>query len=187
MKIIYGKHKNRVVPTIKNSDYRPTTSKFREALFSILCSKVFNSNSLSGLKVLDLYAGSGILSFEAISRGAISATLIDINTKHLKLIEKFANIIGEQGNIKCKNINATALPYADQKYNIVFMDPPYYNDLCKKTLDCLIKNEWLEDKAVIVMELEKTANIDWSLFPSLKMVKESIYSNSKLLITQYEQ
>lgn len=187
MKIIYGKHKNRVVPTIKNSNYRPTTSRFREALFSILNSGHFGSSYLEGLKVLDLFSGSGILSFEAISRGARSATLIDTNSNHLKLIEQFARAIGEGSNIRCLLVDATVLPCADQKYDIVFMDPPYYNDFCRKTLDCLIKNHWLEHKAVIVMELEKKANIDWKIFPQCKLIKENIYGNSKLLIMQYEQ
>ena len=187
MKIIYGKHKNRVVPTVKNSDYRPTTSKFREALFSILSARIFHSNSLDDLKVLDLYAGSGILSFEAISRGAALAALVDTNINHLKLIEKFAVTIGEKDKIHCSNINAANLPTADRKYDIVFMDPPYYNNLCPKTLECLLKNQWLENDSVIAIEIEKTASINWSLFPQLKLVKEVVYGGSKLIVAKYEQ
>jgi 16S rRNA G966 N2-methylase RsmD len=67
------------------------------------------------------------------------------------------------------------------------MDPPYYNNLCVKTLACLIKNHWLENNAIIVMEMEKIAKIVLENFPNLHLLKEKIYGNNKLLIVRYEQ
>lgn len=187
MKIIYGKHQNRTVPTLKSSDYRPTTAKFREALFNILESgKLTSHNPLAGSRVLDLFAGSGVLSFEALSRGAKFAALIDTNGKHLQLIEQFAGKIGEGDNIKCQLMDASKLTRAEQKYDLVFMDPPYYNNLCTIVLERLIKYDWLEEKAIITMEMEKTATINLGNFPALKMLKEKIYGKSKLLIIQYK-
>jgi len=188
MKIIAGKHKNRIIPTIKTADYRPTTSKLREALFSIISSGEFaNVQPMVNAKILDLFAGTGILSFESLSRGAKNATLVDNNPNHLKLIEKFANKIGEKDNIDCQLTDASALAKSIRQYNIVFMDPPYYNNLCVKTLACLIKNHWLENNAIIVMEMEKIAKIVLENFPNLHFLKEKIYGNNKLLIVRYEQ
>lgn len=188
MKIIHGKHKNRTVAIIKTADYRPTTTKFREALFSIISSGEFvNIQPIVNAKILDLFAGTGILSFEALSRGAKNATLIDNNSAHLKLIEKFADKIGEKDNINCQLADASNLTKSTRKYNIVFMDPPYYNNLCVKTLTCLIKNNWLENNAIIIMEMEKMAKIVLENFPHLYLFKEKIYGNNKLLIVKYEQ
>ena len=122
-----------------------------------------------------------------MSRGAKKATLIDNNPEHLKLIEKFANKIGEKDNINCQLADATDLARSNIQYNIVFIDPPYYNNLCVKTLNCLIKNNWLENNAIIAMEMEKMARIVLENFPNLHLLKEKIYGNNKLLILIYEQ
>jgi 16S rRNA (guanine966-N2)-methyltransferase len=185
MKIISGKHKNRIIATIKAADYRPTTTKFREALFSILSSGEFlASQPIIDASVLDLFAGTGILSFETLSRGAKSATLIDINIDYLKAAEKFAEKIGEKNNIRCQNLNIQILPKATTQYSLVFMDPPYHQNLCAKTLVGLIKNNWLADKAIIAMEMEKSAKIEFDKFPNLHLIKEKIYGNNKLIIMQ---
>jgi len=188
MKIISGKHKNRIIPTSKASEYRPTTAKLREALFSIIVSgEFFNSKPLDNAQTLDLFAGTGILSFEALSRGAKNVTLIDNNLEHLKLIKKFADKIGEKNNIYCQLADASSLPKSNRQYNIVFIDPPYYNNLCVKTLTCLIKNNWLENNAIIAMEMEKTAKLVLGDFPNLHLLKEKVYGNSRLIIVRYEQ
>jgi 16S rRNA (guanine966-N2)-methyltransferase len=188
MKIISGKHKNRIIPTSKDAQYRPTTAKFREALFSIITSgEFFNSKSIADAQVLDLFAGTGILSFEALSRGVKSATLIDNNPEHLRLIEKFADKIGEKNSIYYQLEDASSLTLSNRQYNIVFMDPPYYNNLCAKALTCLIKNNWLENNAIIAMEMEKTAKLILEDFPNLHLLKQKVYGNSKLVIARYEQ
>ena len=188
MKIISGKHKNRIIPSLKTANYRPTTAKFREALFSIISSGEFlNLKPIINARILDLFAGTGGLSFEALSRGAKHATLIDISPEHLKAIEKFAAELGETENINCWLADASRLGRASGQYNVVFMDPPYYNNLCVKTLICLLENNWLENNAIIVMEMEKAADIALENFPALQLLKEEIYGNNKLLIVKYEQ
>ncbi len=188
MKIISGKHKNKVIPTAKTSSYRPTTSKFREALFSIITSGEFlDTQPIANAEILDLFAGTGILSFESLSRGAKAATLIDNNREHLKLIKKFADKIGEGDNVNCYLADASCLTKSNKQYNIVFMDPPYYNNLCMKTLTSLIENNWLGNNSIIAMEMEKAANLVLQDFPKLHLLKEKIYGNNKLLIVRYEQ
>ena len=186
MKIIAGKHKNRTIPSLKNSDYRPSTTKFREALFSILSSGEFVDNPpFKDANILDLFSGTGSLSFEALSRGARTITLLDNNKNHLKVAENFAIKIGEESNAYFLLANAINLPFVSKQYSLVFMDPPYYNQFVVKSLRSLIKNKWLKNKAVIVVEIEKREDIDMP--KNISLVREKIYGNNKLLILKYEQ
>lgn len=186
MKIISGKHRNRLIPTSKKADYRPSTTKFREALFSILSSGEFEEDQpLIGAKVLDLFSGTGSLSFEALSRGAASVTLIDNNSEHLKAALAFAEIIGEKNNVTALNMNATSLSGSTYKYNLVFMDPPYYNGYVAKTIKSLQTKGWLDDNAVIAIEMSKKE--EFQTPTDFRLVKEKIYGNNKLLILKNEQ
>lgn len=186
MKIIAGKYKGRVIPTMKNSTYRPSTSKFKEALFTILSSGKFIQNDIIwNAKVLDLFSGTAALSFEALSRGAKSALLVDIDSSYLKAAKNFANKIGEGKNISCLQSNILNLPLSVSKYNLIFLDPPYYKDLVDKILSNLSNNHYLEKDAITVIELEKAKQIKYH--DNFKIVKEKIYGNTKLLILRYEQ
>ncbi|XVN43444.1 MAG: 16S rRNA (guanine(966)-N(2))-methyltransferase RsmD [Candidatus Rickettsia vulgarisii] len=185
MKIIAGKHKNQVIPVLKGSNYRPSTGKIREAIFSILTSgkfaeqEIFNDNT----SVLDLFAGTGSLSFEALSRGAVEVTLVDINANHLKLAKKFAISIGEEENSNFLNISATNLPKATKNFDLVFIDPPYYNNLVKGAVNSLKTGKWLKDSAILVIESAKTDDFSDD---SCQLIKEKIYGDTKLLVLRYK-
>lgn len=186
MRIIAGKHKNRIIPSLKSSDYRPSTTKFREALFSILSSGTFvDKPPFENANILDLFAGTGSLSFEALSRGAKTITLLDNIKDHLKVAKDFAAKIGEADNVKILLASAISLPHASEQYSLVFMDPPYYNQFVEKSLISLIKNQWLKNKAIIVVEMERRE--EFSMPDNVILVKERIYGNNKLLILRYEQ
>jgi 16S rRNA (guanine966-N2)-methyltransferase len=183
IKIIAGKYKGRVIPTYVKADYRPSTGRFREALFSILSSGEFGENKiLPNGNILDLYSGTGSLSFEALSRGAKSATLVDINEEYLKLAKNFAEKIGET-NISFLKMSAINLAYTGKRYNLVFMDPPYGNNLVPKTIKSLIKAKWLEDDAIIVAELEKHVDVEEN--KHVILLDERKYGNSKMIIFRY--
>jgi len=186
MKIIAGKHKNRVIPTSKKADYRPSTTKFREALFSILSSgELADDQPIMGAKVLDLFSGAGSLSFEALSRGAASVTLVDNNSEHLKSALVFAEIIGEKDNVTTLNMNATNLSGSTYKYDLVFMDPPYYNGYVAKAVKSLQMRGWLKDGTIIAIEMSKRD--EFQTPAGFRLVKEKIYGNNKLLILKNEQ
>jgi len=186
MRIIAGKYKNRIIPSHKQLNYRPSTTKFREALFSILSSGDFSdSKPVIGAKVLDLFAGTGGLSFEALSRGAASILLIDNQSEHLKIATEFAKHIGEEANVKVLLMDALSLLAAKDQYNLVFMDPPYYNNYVTKALNSLIEKKWLADGAILAIEMFKKDKCE--LPDSLYLVKEKTYGNNKLLILRYGQ
>lgn len=183
IRIIAGKHKNRIIPTLKNSNYRPSTGKIREAIFSILTSGEFSNGRLftKESKVLDLFAGTGSLAFESCSRGAGAITLVDINANYLQVAKEFASKIGELDKMTFLNINAVALPSAYHSFDLIFIDPPYYHNLVPKAVNTLKKGQWLKDGSIIVVELAKSDDFSDD---SLQLIKEKIYGDSKLLILQ---
>ena len=186
MRIIAGKYKNKLIPSLKNSDYRPSTTKFREALFSILSSGEFIDNSpYKDADILDLFSGTGSLSFEALSRGAKTITLVDNNKDHLAAAKVFAGQISEENNVKFLLTSAISLPISAMKYNLVFMDPPYRNKLVDKALLSLLKNQWLHNGAIIAVEVGRKEDVD--VPKNMSLIKEKIYGNNKLLILKYEQ
>ncbi|RYE06282.1 MAG: 16S rRNA (guanine(966)-N(2))-methyltransferase RsmD [Rickettsiaceae bacterium] len=184
IRITTGKYKNRVIPTQRNHNYRPSTSKIREAIFSILTSGRFSHNNIfPGGQVLDLFAGTGSLAFEALSRGAAGATIVDINEKCLNDAKAFAQSIGEEHNIIFLRLSALALPKAIQQYDLVFIDPPYWKNLISTSLQSLLQGNWLRKGTVIAVESAKTE--DFALPQSIDLISERIYGNTKLSILEH--
>ena len=132
MRIISGKFKSRKIDFPKNRLTRPMTDRTKETLFNIVGSFVF------GKHVLDLYAGSGSLGLEALSRGAISATFVDDGSWTQKVIEKNLESLGirSSGKILTMEMNAAIrkLEKTGQGFSLIFVDPPFMKGLVKKTL-----------------------------------------------------
>jgi 16S rRNA (guanine966-N2)-methyltransferase len=129
MRITAGDLRGRALPPVKHKAVRPTCSKTREALFNIL-------GCIEGFKVLDLYAGTGSVGFEAISRGAGSATMVDISSNLLKAIKETAEKWKIAEKIICHRNDvlrfATQTQQSTEKYDLIFADPPFnqeYPDL----------------------------------------------------------
>ena len=184
IRIIAGKHKNRMIPIRKKAKYRPATGKMREAIFSIIASADFmQDTSLENKNVLDLFTGTGSIAFEALSRGANKIGLIDNIPEYIKDAQAFAELIGESENVRCWCMNAASLPKASAKYDIIFVNPPYSKGLVVPALNSLIKGNWLNDDAVIFTEIGKREKID--IPASLTMIRERIYGISRLIILKY--
>jgi 16S rRNA (guanine966-N2)-methyltransferase len=132
MRIISGKFKSRKIDFPRNRLTRPMTDRTKETLFNIVGSFVF------GKHVLDLYAGSGSLGLESLSRGAISATFVDQAPWAQKVIEKNLASLGitNQGTILVRDISSAIkkLEKAGQGFSLIFVDPPFMKGLVKKTL-----------------------------------------------------
>lgn len=181
IRIISGRHKNRIIPTLKGSNYRPTTGKLREAIFSILTSGQFSDGRLisNQVNVLDLFAGTGSLAFEALSRGAAKVTLVDINNDYLSLAKEYVDLINEHEKVVLLNLNATTLPKATSAFDLVFIDPPYYHNLVPKAVASLQKGGWLKKGAILVLELARTEDF---VNHSLELITQRVYGDSKLLV-----
>ena len=120
MRIVAGRHKGRRLRTPAGADTRPTADKVREAVFSIL-------GPVDGLRVLDLYAGSGALGLEALSRGAESATFVESARPALAAIRANVDATGEEAEIVASDAITWLRAAGDGKrtFDLVFCDPPY--------------------------------------------------------------
>lgn len=154
MKITGGKSRGRLLASMKGMDIRPTASKIREAIFNIL------GQDISGNKVLDLFAGTGILGIEALSRGAESAVFVDKSDQSVRIINKNLTICGYQDRcrvLKREIMKGPALGTLSLKdgFDLVFIDPPYGKSLIPDVLVMLSSCGILSDNAVVVTESSK--------------------------------
>lgn len=162
LRIIAGKHRGRKIFMKEGKDIRPTGSRAREGIFNILLHGRFSGVDNSPLvdkRVVDLFCGSGALGLEALSRGAAHVTFVDQSSESIALVKQNAEHFGETPNVKFVRSDSSSLPPAPQKFSLAFMDPPYKTELATKALESLHKNKWLEDDAVVVVEVSKTQEI----------------------------
>lgn len=159
MRVTSGILKNKKIKSRKGYDTRPTLERIKEAIFSILSDKVLDST------FLDLYAGTGNMTFEAISRGAKRAILIEENKEALRVIIENVNNLGIEDKCRAyKNDVFRAieiLKNKDEEFNIIFMDAPYKENLTTKTIEKLSEFDILSKDGIIIAEhstYEKLAN-----------------------------
>jgi 16S rRNA (guanine966-N2)-methyltransferase len=156
IKISLGKFKGRIIKTLPSSGkdgYRPTTNKHRQLIFNILKhSSKLPEIDLMGANVADICCGSGALGFEALSLGADQAIFIDINSQVITNIKQTALQLGIAEKITTLQEDANKLSTAPFACDIVFVDPPYHQNIISSCLQGLIANGWLKDNHIIVLE-----------------------------------
>ncbi len=128
---------------------RPTSDRVRESLFNVLRNYDLPASDIS---VLDLFAGTGALALEALSRGAASAVLVDDGRTAQRLIRENIKKTRRTAQATLLTRSATALPEASSAFGLVFMDPPYGMDLGGRALGSALAGGWLTDDAVVVWE-----------------------------------
>ena len=152
MRIISGKYAKRNLFTLKSNKTRPTSDKVMESLFNSL-GQFFN-----GGNVLDLYAGSGALGIEAVSRGYDHASLVDINHVACSIIKKNVALTKEENLFSVYNMrsNAALKLFAEnqEKFDLVFLDPPYAKEEIAKDMLQMNKLGLLNSSATIVAETD---------------------------------
>lgn len=156
MRIIAGEHRGRALAPVGKGDagahLRPTTDRVRESLFSMLAGGRFGS-PFDGTRVLDLFAGTGALGLESLSRGAEHVCFVDDGRKSLKLLRSNIALLRETERCKVIQRDATRLPDNDAApYDLVFMDPPYGKELGARALRHAQGGGWLAPEALIVWE-----------------------------------
>ncbi|MCB9701711.1 MAG: 16S rRNA (guanine(966)-N(2))-methyltransferase RsmD [Myxococcales bacterium] len=150
-RIVAGRLRGRkLLPLPGAAPVRPTGAKVREAIFSRLFDQV------RGARVLDLFAGSGALAFEAISRGAAAATLVDRDPAVIRHLRAQAGVFGVEAEVTLVNADALAFlgkAAAGGRFDLVFVDPPYAEvELLARVLTALADERWLAAEAVVVVE-----------------------------------
>jgi 16S rRNA (guanine(966)-N(2))-methyltransferase RsmD len=153
MRIISGKFKGKRVTAPKNIKARPTTDFAKESLFNILEHKF----DFSDLEVLDLFAGTGNISYELISRGARKVTAVDMALSSYKFINSFAH--ENEMNIKCIKADVFKfLKREGQQFPMIFADPPYALKHLDQIPDLILDNNWLEEGGLLIVEHGQETN-----------------------------
>ena len=156
MKITGGEACGRIIDIPNHPGVRPTGSKMREALFNILGKLVENAN------FLDLFAGSGMIGFEALSRGAIFLTSVEKNLVCVETIKVNAEKLGYDKQTKIIHTDfrkAIRSLNADQ-FNIIFADPPYMSEHCKLVPKLIAEQKLLKPNGLLIMEHSKDVSIE---------------------------
>ena len=156
MRIVAGKHRGRILAAPSGRDTRPTAARAREGLFNILAHAGLATECGSALPdavVLDAFAGSGAFAFEALSRGAAAATLLEIDRAALTTAKANAQALKELDTVAIIPRDATKPGRAERPHDLVFLDPPYGKGLAAMALTALATNGWIAAKALVIAEI----------------------------------
>ena len=155
MRVTAGRLKGRNLVAPPDMTVRPTSDKVRQAIFNIVeHSALVDGFTLQNARVVDLFAGTGALGIEALSRGARYALLIDDAAESRGFIRRNVEAFGLTGITKIWRRDATDLgPVSGDGFDLAFLDPPYRKNLVAPALAALLSGKWLSPSAVIVVEI----------------------------------
>lgn len=180
MRVIAGRFRGRPLTPPADMRLRPTTDRVRESLFNMLAHGL--DLDWEGARVADIFAGTGALGIEALSRGAAHATFVDNHGASLALVKKNLSYLGIAREAKVLKADATALPPATAPFDLLFLDPPYGRDLVAPTLRSLATGGWLRPGSLVVVE--SGARDVPALPASLTLEKERALGDTHLLIAR---
>ena len=160
MRIIAGEWRGRTIEAPSGHATRPTADRVRETLFSMLASRL---GSFEDLAVADLFAGSGALGFEALSRGAASATFVEQDPAAAAAIKRNAEKLGASERVRILGGSALALPKAGP-FDLLFADPPYAEGSGGAVIEAVLKSGWLAPGGWMSVETNRADTIDRATF-----------------------
>lgn len=173
MRVITGSARGRKLKTPENYDIRPTTDNVKESVFNII------QFDIEGRRVLDLFAGTGQLGIECLSRGASSAVFVDQSREAVKIVKENLKTCGLSGTV----VQSDALSFLRTcgKFDIIFVDPPYDSDLYESVLNTVNSIDILSDGGIIICESRRERALPEMTAPYKKR-REYTYGKVKLCI-----
>jgi 16S rRNA (guanine966-N2)-methyltransferase len=182
MRVTGGIYGGRRLVAPDDARVRPTSDRTRQAIFNMLRHKDFGIGfELEGAAVLDLFAGTGALGIEALSHGARWCLLVDDSADSRAIQRENVEALGLTGATRIWRRDATDLgpigPSAGGPFNLVFLDPPYREEMIPKALQSLKNGGWLADKALIVAETNAAEPLDT---PGFTLLDERDYGETRL-------
>lgn len=181
MRVISGEYKGRPLRALPGDDTRPTTDKVKESLFNII------GPYFSGGVCLDLFAGSGGLAIEAVSRGMTHAILSEKNRKAIQVINRNIEMTKEAERFTVfsgdsrRNIAKFSSVLKDDYFKLVFIDPPYEAEKTEADINLLIEQNLVNDETVFVCEMDKKNQLPDEIGPYQK-VKRVLYGSMAIEI-----
>jgi len=184
MRVVGGKLRSRPLAEPKSNKVRPTSDRLREALFNILMHSY--DDPVTGARVLDLFAGTGALGIEAISRGAAYALFVDEGVEARALLRDNVETLGLGGVARIFRRDATKLGPAHplEPFDLVFLDPPYGKGLAEKALATAREGGWLKPGAVIVVE--ETADASFIAPEGFEELERRRYDDTKFVFLRFQ-
>ncbi len=170
MRVISGKYKGKKLDGFDIDGTRPTMDRVKESLFAMI------QNKLTGSKCLDLFAGSGALGIEALSNNACLCVFIDNNKEAIKTLKSNMSSLTDNINILFIDYKKY-LKMTEDKFDIIFLDPPYKTKQLNKAIQIIEQNNILEDGGLLVCEYEVEEPIS-----NYKLIKEKKYGNKMIKI-----
>lgn len=179
MRIIAGSLGGRILKTVEGEGYRPAMGRTREALFSMLEARGLEWEQA---RVLDLFAGSGSLAFESISRGAAEALLVENAAPAAKCLARNVEALGVADRVRLfkDDVLQFLRRQPPQPCDLVFLDPPYRKNLAASALTGLVVRGWLAEQALVCAELEKEAPIPQA--DGLDPIAERLFGQTRIII-----
>lgn len=156
MRIIGGEWRGRPIEAPPGAATRPTADRVRETLFSMLASRL---GSFEGLRVADLFAGSGALGLEALSRGAVHATFVEIDSAAATIVERNATKLDASDRVQLLRGSALALPRA-QPFDLILADPPYGPGSGSAAVHAVLAADWLASGGWMSVETARSDPVD---------------------------
>jgi 16S rRNA (guanine966-N2)-methyltransferase len=183
MRIISGEFRGRKIktPLKKLNGFRPATYKVRQAIFSMLISR---GMEIEGCRAIDLFAGTGSLGFECLSRGAQKVWFVEkdpLAVKYLKENLTEFNISPKRYKIIPKDVIHVVKRPPSEKFHLCFIDPPYRQSAVEPVLKKLIQNRWIIENGFIVSEVEDHFSLKKEI-PELTLIVNKRYGQTRILI-----
>jgi 16S rRNA (guanine966-N2)-methyltransferase len=184
MRIVGGRFRGRALAGPKSDAIRPTSDRLRETIFNILAHSY--DDAIEGARVLDLFAGTGAMGLEALSRGAAFALFVDDGAQARGLIRENVETLGLGGATRLFRRDATRMGEAapNPPFSLVFCDPPYGKDLAPKALASCARGGWLVPDALVVVE--EAQGVEIALPEGFAEIERRDYGETKLVFGRYE-
>ncbi len=178
MRIVGGIHRSRKIETPKNDLVRPTSDKVRQAVFNMLNARGVVIDAV----VIDAFCGTGALGLEALSQGAAYCHFFDKNKSSVDLCRSNLKKLSEETRAKITLMDTTKLKERSKetpKADLVFLDPPYHQELIPKAIKSLYQGDWLSGECVFVLEMAKDENFTGT---DIIILNEKIYGDTKIIL-----
>ncbi len=180
MRLVAGRLRGRTIASPDDQSIRPTSDRIRESVFDILAHGAA-AVPLEGARVIDLFAGTGALGLEAISRGAAYCLFVEVSAEARGLIRENVEALGLTGCTRIFRRDATDLGPASQmgQFGLAFLDPPYDKGLGDKALTSLLVGGWLASDAMVV--IEEREGVEVVVPAGLSVLDRRVYGDTQVL------